>query len=106
MFSDLIAIETPILRCGSWTTCHGTQFGAYSDMSGYELCIGTDQPGDGVQFDTMADARTSGWESVGPIEAHEALAVPIEAFFTIHEIHADGASSIVVFDSRNDYADA
>lgn len=79
---------------------------AESVTSEYALCIGTDQPGGGAMFGTLADARATGWERLGPVDAHEALAVPLEAFFTIHDICADGASSIIVFDSRNEYADA
>lgn len=84
------------------TTTDGPTLGG---TSGYELCIGTDQPGGGVVFDAVVDAKSAGWERVGPLDDREAATVPSEAFFTIHELGADGASPIVVFDSRNEYAD-
>ena len=75
-------------------------------MVRYELCIGTDAAGGGELFDSLADAKAAGWERIGPVDAHEARALPLEAFFTDHEVRAEGTAPTLLFDTRNEYAAA
>jgi hypothetical protein len=42
----------------------------------------------------------AGWEGVGEVTGSPPMAA-LEDFFTVHELQADEASSVVVFDSRH-----
>jgi hypothetical protein len=69
-------------------------------MKRFELCKNTDIPGGGESYPTLQDAKVAGWEGVGWVEGGPSMAA-LEDFFTVHEIQADEASSVLVFDSRN-----
>jgi hypothetical protein len=69
-------------------------------MKRFELCRNTDVPGGGERHATLQDAKVAGWEGVGEVTGGPAMAA-LEDFFTVHELQADGATSVMVFDSRN-----
>jgi hypothetical protein len=73
-------------------------------MSSYELCIGTDAPGGGDMYASLQDAKVAGWARVGPVD--NPPGVPFEDFFTVHEVASGDRPPLLVFDSRNEHADA
>jgi hypothetical protein len=75
-------------------------------MRRYELRIAADTPGGGAMYSSLEDAKVAGWALIGPVEGDGPLALPLEGFFTVHESRSDGAAPVLVFDSRNEQADA
>jgi hypothetical protein len=79
-------------------------------MRRYELCIDTDAPGNGDIYGSLEEAKVAGFSAIGQPDgetpAQPLADPPLERFFTVHETGSDGEPAVMIFDSRNSYADA
>jgi hypothetical protein len=84
--------------------------GKEKHMRRYELCIDTDAPGNGETYGSLEEAKVAGFSAIGHADGDtpmQALAdPPLERFFTVHETGSEGEPPVMIFDSRNSYADA